>query len=129
MDTAVLYLRIMQRERAVLRGHVQLRLVRIGARHATARVSELADRRVRRALRLAFLLSGVLGFGYVGIFVAQAASPVMPALIGAPLPAPLDATRDVWGVTRNRCRRKRALLSEKTHVSGDNGNRKQGATR
>ena len=32
---------------------------------------------------LAFLLSGVLGFGYVGIFVAQAASPVIPALIGA----------------------------------------------
>lgn len=31
---------------------------------------------------LAFLLSGVLGFGYVGIFVAQAASPVVPALIG-----------------------------------------------
>ena len=31
---------------------------------------------------LAFLLSGALGFGYVGIFVAQAASPVIPALIG-----------------------------------------------
>lgn len=31
---------------------------------------------------LAFLLSGVLGLGYVGIFVAQAASPVIPALIG-----------------------------------------------
>lgn len=31
---------------------------------------------------LAFLLSGVLGFGYVGIFVAQAASPVIPAVIG-----------------------------------------------
>ena len=28
------------------------------------------------------LLSGALGFGYVGIFVAQAASPVIPALIG-----------------------------------------------
>lgn len=31
---------------------------------------------------LAFLLSGVLGAGYVGIFVAQAASPVIPAIIG-----------------------------------------------
>lgn len=31
---------------------------------------------------LAFVLSGVLGFGYVGIFVAQAASPVIPAIIG-----------------------------------------------
>lgn len=31
---------------------------------------------------LAFLLSSALGFGYVGIFVAQAASPVIPALIG-----------------------------------------------
>ncbi|OUO91329.1 MATE family efflux transporter [Gordonibacter sp. An230] len=31
---------------------------------------------------LAFLLSGVLGCGFVGIFVAQAASPVVPALIG-----------------------------------------------
>lgn len=31
---------------------------------------------------LAFVLSGVLGCGYVGIFVAQAASPVIPALIG-----------------------------------------------
>lgn len=31
---------------------------------------------------LAFLLSGAPGFGYVGIFVAQAASPVIPALIG-----------------------------------------------
>ena len=29
-----------------------------------------------------FLLSGALGFGYVGIFVAQAASPVIPAIIG-----------------------------------------------
>ena len=31
---------------------------------------------------LAFLLSGALGLGYAGIFVAQAASPVIPALIG-----------------------------------------------
>ena len=31
---------------------------------------------------LAFLLSGALGLGYVGIFIAQAASPVIPALIG-----------------------------------------------
>ena len=32
---------------------------------------------------LAFALSGVLGLGYVGIFAAQAASPVIPAIIGA----------------------------------------------
>ena len=31
---------------------------------------------------LAFLLSGVLGCGYVGVFVAQAASPVVPAIVG-----------------------------------------------
>ena len=31
---------------------------------------------------MAFLLSGVLSFGYVGVFVAQAASPVIPAIIG-----------------------------------------------
>ncbi len=33
-------------------------------------------------LGLAWLLSQALGFGYVGIFIAQAASPVLPALIG-----------------------------------------------
>ena len=44
---------------------------------------------------LAFLLSGVLGFGYVGIFVAQAASPVMPALIGALYLRHWTRTRDV----------------------------------
>ncbi|MEG0461939.1 MATE family efflux transporter [Gordonibacter sp.] len=33
-------------------------------------------------LGLAVLLSGVLGLGYVGVFVAQAASPVIPAVIG-----------------------------------------------
>ena len=31
---------------------------------------------------LAFLLSGVLGCGFVGVFAAQAASPVVPALVG-----------------------------------------------
>ncbi len=31
---------------------------------------------------LAFLLSGVVGCGFVGVFAAQAASPVIPALIG-----------------------------------------------
>ena len=45
-------------------------------------VNSLIDAFVVR-FGLAFLLSGVLGFGYVGIFVAQAASPVIPALIGA----------------------------------------------
>lgn len=33
-------------------------------------------------LGLAVMLSGVLGLGYVGVFVAQAASPVIPAIIG-----------------------------------------------
>lgn len=45
-------------------------------------VNSLIDAFVVR-FGLAFLLSGALGFGYVGIFVAQAASPVIPAVIGA----------------------------------------------
>lgn len=48
---------------------------------------------------LAFLLSGALGFGYVGIFVAQAASPVIPAIIG--------------GVYLRRWSRSRGVLRER----------------
>ena len=44
---------------------------------ATRTVNSLA------LMATAWVVSGVLGFGYVGIFVAQAASPVIPALIGA----------------------------------------------
>ena len=43
---------------------------------ATRAVNSLA------LMATAWVVSGVLGFGYVGIFVAQAASPVIPALIG-----------------------------------------------
>ena len=45
-------------------------------------VNSLIDAFVVR-FGMAFLLSGALGFSYVGIFVAQAASPVIPAVIGA----------------------------------------------
>lgn len=51
---------------------------------------------------LAFLLSGTLGVGYVGIFVAQAASPVIPAIIGGLYVRHWSRSRGVIGVQRSR---------------------------
>lgn len=51
---------------------------------------------------LAFLLSGTLGVGYVGIFLAQATSPVIPAIIGGLYARHWSRSRGVIGVQRSR---------------------------
>ena len=96
MDTAVLYLRITCSVNGLFYAAMySFDSFALGA--GTPRLvlaNSLIDAFVVR-FGLAFLLSGVLGFGYVGIFVAQAASPVMPALIGALYLRHWTRTRDV----------------------------------
>ena len=96
MDTAVLYLRITCSMNGLFYAAMySFDSFALGA--GTPRLvlaNSLIDAFVVR-FGLAFLLSGVLGFGYVGIFVAQAASPVMPALIGALYLRHWTRTRDV----------------------------------
>ena len=84
MDTAVLYLRITCSVNGLFYAAMySFDSFALGAGSPRlVLANSLIDAFVVR-FGLAFLLSGVLGFGYVGIFVAQAASPVMPALIGA----------------------------------------------
>ena len=84
MDTAVLYLRITCSVNGLFYAAMySFDSFALGAGSPRlVLANSLIDAFVVR-FGLAFLLSGVLGFGYVGIFVAQAASPVIPALIGA----------------------------------------------
>ena len=83
MDTAVLYLRITCSVNGLFYAAMySFDSFALGAGSPRlVLVNSLIDAFVVR-FGLAFLLSGVLGFGYVGIFVAQAASPVIPAVIG-----------------------------------------------
>lgn len=83
LDTAVLYLRITCSVNGLFYAAMfSFDSFALGAGSPRlVLVNSLIDAFVVR-FGLAFLLSGVLGFGYVGIFVAQAASPVIPALVG-----------------------------------------------
>ena len=96
MDTAVLYLRITCSVNGLFYAAMySFDSFALGAGSPRlVLANSLIDAFVVR-FGLAFLLSGVLGFGYVGIFVAQAASPVIPALIGAFYLRHWTRTRDV----------------------------------
>ena len=84
LDTAVLYLRITCSVNGLFYAAMfSFDSFALGAGSPRlVLVNSLIDAFVVR-FGLAFLLSGGLGFGYVGVFVAQAVSPVIPAVIGA----------------------------------------------
>ena len=86
-------------ERPVLRGHVQLRLVRSRGRLAATRAGELAHRRVRRAFRPGVFALGRARLRLRGHFNTRSSVPVIPAIIG--------------GVYLRRWSRSRGVLRER----------------